>query len=123
MFYRDRRGEVSLHFVWDTPLVRDMIGKRKIAQVAESLLKRNFLNQKEWPKGTPEEWANEAHVVARNWVYLGIKEDGPPPRLEQAYILQATSATEAQIKRGRLGLKIQGVRLAAVLNGCFDPSR
>jgi hypothetical protein len=88
VFYPGRREAVSLHFVWNTLIVRDVVGKRKIADVASSLEKLHFINEKEWPKGTPEEWANEAHRVAINWCYLGIDAEGPPPQLTQTYCVR-----------------------------------
>jgi hypothetical protein len=112
VFYPGRREAVSLHFVWDTLIVRELIGKQKVADVAASIEKMNFINEKEWPKGTPEDWANESRGVAYGVAYLGIAADGPPPHLSPNYMNQAISDVRPQLKRG-------GVRLATVLNAAL----
>ena len=109
VFYPGRREAVSLHFVWDTLIVRELIGKQKVADVAASIEKMNFINEKEWPKGTPEYWANESRAFAYGVAYLGIAADGPPPHLSPNYLNQAISDVRPQLKRA-------GVRLATVLN-------
>ena len=53
-----------------------MIGKQKL----------NFVNEKEWPKGTPKDWANESHGVAYSSVYIGVAADDPPPHLTLNYV-------------------------------------
>ena len=61
MFYPGRRQAVTLHFVWDSLLVRDLIGKQKIAEVAARFLQANMQDERQCPSGTLEAWANEAH--------------------------------------------------------------
>src|SRR5687768_11160714 len=65
VFFLDRRKADSLHYVWDTGLAREMIGKRPIAPVAQAMSRSISAKQrKEWAARTPEQWANEAHGVA-----------------------------------------------------------
>jgi hypothetical protein len=109
VFYPGRREAVSLHYVWDTLVVRDMIGKRKIADVAAALLKQNFPNEQEWSKGTPLAWANEAHVVARGSCYRLVPAEGLPPKLTSVYVTDARADIEVQVKRA-------GIRLVMLLN-------
>jgi hypothetical protein len=77
VFFLDDRKADSLHYVWDTALVRELVGRKKIADVADTLSKTITVKQrKEWAATAPEPWANEAHRVAVNWCYLGIAADG-----------------------------------------------
>jgi hypothetical protein len=62
-----------------------------------------------WQKGTPTDWANESHLLARNAPYAGVPADGPPPKLDQKYVDANAVVIEQQLERG-------GVRLATVLN-------
>jgi hypothetical protein len=112
VFYPGRREAVSLHFVWDTLIVRDFVGKQKIADVAAAIGKLNFINEREWPKGTPQDWANESRGFAYSAAYRGVDADGPPPRLSSNYVNQAISDLRPQFKRA-------GLRLATVLNAAL----
>jgi hypothetical protein len=113
VFYPGHRTAVNLHTVWDTWLVRDLVARRRIADVADALNKRIAANQrKEWASGTPETWANESHGVAVAKVYADVPEGGDPPRLGGDYVESKTPIVAEQIERA-------GVRLAAVLNSAF----
>lgn len=113
VFHPARREAVSLHFVWDTLILRDMMARRPVAQVADGMEKAITTEQrKQWAQGTPEAWTNECHKVAVEKAYKGVPADGPPPRLERQYLDAARGATAEQLKRA-------GVRLAAVLNGAL----
>jgi hypothetical protein len=109
VFYPGQREAVNLHTVWDTWLLRDLMGKRRVAEIA-AVLERSITPQqrKEW-EGAPEGWANESHRAAVNAAYRDVPADGPPPTLAKAYIDRTTPVVAEQIKRA-------GVRLAAVLN-------
>jgi hypothetical protein len=102
VFYPPRREAVSLHFVWDSLIVRDLVGKQKIAIAAKELAKKISRTElKHWEQyRTPEQWANESHLQAAGWAYLSIDEKGPPPKLGQTYMLKATSVVTAQIQKG-----------------------
>jgi hypothetical protein len=55
VFFLERRQAVTLHAVWDTWIIREMVGRQKIAAFAEALDKKITAKQhKEWATGTPE---------------------------------------------------------------------
>src|SRR5688572_5666857 len=110
VFFLDRRKADSLHYVWDTALVREMIGKRPIAPVAEALSKSiNAKQRKEWAMRTSPAWADESHHVAVEKVYAAVAEGGDPPKLGREYVMKSTPVVAEQLKRA-------GVRLAEMLN-------
>lgn len=110
MFFLDRAKADSLHYVWDTALVRELVARRKIADVADELNRAISERQrKEWAAGTPEQWANESHRVAAEKVYADVPADGPPPKLGREYAASGSAVVAEQLQRG-------GIRLAAVLN-------
>lgn len=113
-FLLDQKGKASnLHSVWDTGLLRLIIAKRRIADVAEELDKKITPREMQtWSRGTPTDWANESHAVAAKVVYAGIPTDGPPPRLDQKYVDRANPVLTEQIEKG-------GIRLATILNKAF----
>jgi hypothetical protein len=113
MFFFDRRKADSLHYVWDTAILREVLGKRPIAPVAQAMSKSITAKQRtEWATGTPEQWANESHRLAVEKVYVSVPADGPPPKLTRADVVKATPVVTEQVKRA-------GVRLAAVLNAAL----
>lgn len=110
VFVPGKREAVSLHFVWDNLVVRELVGKQNIGKVAEKLDKELRKTRYERSMaGKPEDWANESHGVAYMFAYLTVAADGPPPRLDQNYINAGVRQASEQLKRG-------GVRLAMVLN-------
>src|SRR5688500_3255987 len=113
VFFLDRRKADSLHYVWDTALVREIIGRRAIAPAAEAMSKSISAKQrKEWATGTPEQWANESHRAAVEKVYAGVAADGDPPKLGREYVAESPPVVTEQIKRA-------SVRLARALNECL----
>ena len=60
-------------------------------------------------KGMSTDWANESHDLSISVVYKGVAADGPPPKLDQAYVDAAGKVIDQQLQRA-------GVRLAAILN-------
>jgi len=117
VFFLDRREAVNLHSVWDTWLVREMVGKQKIAVFADALDKEITPKQrKEWSTGTSEHWANQFHRLAVEKVYADIPEDGPPPKLGLDYVGSKVPVVAEQLGRG-------GIRLARVLNGALTQAR
>jgi hypothetical protein len=110
VFYPGKRQAVNLHQVWDTWLVRGIVGKRRIADVGDALAASITKQQrKDWCRGTPEVWANESHQAAVETAYRDVPADGPPPTLSKRYIDRAQPVVAEQLERG-------GVRLALVLN-------
>jgi hypothetical protein len=117
VFYLERKRAVSLHSVWDTWLLRGYIGRTRIADYADALdaqIKPD--DAKAWRDGTPEQWANEAHAIARQHVYAAVSEDGPPPKLDQQHVDNPRPVVEHQLEKA-------GLRLAAVLNAAFYAAR
>src|SRR5688572_9087505 len=113
VFFLDRRKADSLHYVWDTALVREIIGRRAIAPAAEAMSKSISAKQrKEWATGTPEQWANESHRAAVEKVYAGVAADGDPPKLGREYVAKSPPVVTEQIKRA-------SARLARALNECL----
>jgi hypothetical protein len=113
VFFLDKREAVNLHSVWDTWIIREMVGRQKIAAFAEALEKKITAKQrKEWAKGTPEEWANESHRVAVEKVYADVPENGPPPKLGPDYVREKAAVVAEQIGRA-------AIRLDSVLNAAF----
>jgi hypothetical protein len=113
VFVLDRREAVNLHSVWDTWIIREMVGRQKIAVFAEALDKKITAKQrKEWATGTPEQWANESHGVAVEKVYADVPEDGPPPKLGTDYVGKKAPVVAEQLGRA-------GVRLGSLLNAAL----
>ncbi len=99
----------ELHGYWDTQFV-DAIGRPPTA-LATQLLKQITPPQAEsWATGTPEDWAMEAFMIAKQDAY------GDPPlskskrqHLDDAYVAQAEKDVALQLSKA-------GVRLASLLN-------
>jgi hypothetical protein len=109
VYLAGRKGADSLHYVWDTALVRHLVGRRKIAEVADAVGRTITAKQR---KGSPEAWANESHRAAVDRVYANMADGGDPPRLRPEYAKASTPVVAEQINRA-------GVRLAAVLNAAL----
>jgi hypothetical protein len=114
-FVLEAKGRAtSLHTVWDTTLLRRMIGRTRIAEFSEKLNDAiSEEDEKAWTSGSIIDWANESWRVAGEKVYTSVPVDGPPPVLDQPYVDVATPVIEDRLKRG-------GVRLATVLNEALD---
>jgi hypothetical protein len=104
------RKRSSLHRVWDGDVV-EALGFDS-GRVADSL-ERSITpaQRKAWASGTPAQWANEAHAIARDQIYpaLGGRYQ---LRLPRDYPEAQTAITRAQLTKA-------GVRLAWLLNGIF----
>jgi S1/P1 nuclease len=110
VFHLDRKTAVNLHSVWDTSLLRTYIGSTRIADYADQLdATLTSAQAGAWSGGTPADWANESHVVAREHVYKGVPPNGPPPKLDREYVTANRPVVEQQSIKG-------GLRLARVLN-------
>jgi hypothetical protein len=110
VFFLDRAKAVTLHQVWDTWLVKELVAKRGIADAGDALAKTITPKQrKDWAAGTAEQWANESHKVAVDVVYAGVAADGNPPKLDRAYVQKMTPIVAEELKRA-------GVRLAMAMN-------
>lgn len=113
VFFLDQPRALNLHSVWDTTILLHRKGRTRVLQYAMELNHKISKDQaKQWKQGSVGNWANESHAVAVNVAYKGVPADGPPPRLDQAYVDRAGEAIDQQLERG-------GIRLAMLLNGCF----
>lgn len=114
----DRGKDLNLHKVWDMNLVRDILDDLEPLDKAQRLnhgIKAE--DRKTWEKGKAQDWAMEAHQVAKDVVYKDVPEDKgnekPPFNLDENYVKRGKPVVEDQIKKA-------GIRLAKVLNDCLD---
>lgn len=104
----------TLHHAWDTEFVARLGASD--AEVARTLVARiSDADRARWSSGTPLDWAEETHALAKAHAY-GLL---PPPRgnstyeLTDAYVADATRATAEQLSKA-------GVRLAFLLNRALE---
>ncbi len=101
------RERANLHRVWDVDVVEVMgFDPGMVAQGIERTI--TSAQRQAWSRGTPADWANEAHAIARDRIYpplAGAREI----RLPRDYAWR-----EAQVSR--LQLAKAGVRLAWLLD-------
>lgn len=94
--------DCNLHWAWDTLLLEHTgYSEEEYVQRLEKLIEKDKLAQQ--APGTPEEWANESHLQARQ-----IMEQ-KPAAIEETYF-------QANIDLVNRRLALAGLRLAAVLN-------
>jgi len=104
---------INLHAVWDVSILLNRKGETPVLQYAKTLnAKISAAQATEWTKGVTEQWASEGHDLAVSVVYAGVPVDGPPPKLDQAYVNRGADAVDQQLQKA-------GVRLAMILNNCF----
>jgi hypothetical protein len=105
------RRHTNLHTVWDVDVVRALA--RNPEEVAARLEREiTPTDKRDWAAGTPEQWANEAHQIARSEIYSHIAGQGAtdgPIALTLQYPRQESSVAAQQLEKA-------GVRLAAALN-------
>ncbi|MCL4793913.1 MAG: S1/P1 nuclease [Bryobacteraceae bacterium] len=106
--FRDRPG--NLHSIWDTPILLWMF-ERDPGLRARLERGAGYWQRRRIERGTLDDWAWEAHAVARDVVYHHLP-DGNPALLGEHYARQAAPAVELQVMRA-------GVRLARLLNEVF----
>jgi hypothetical protein len=102
------RRRSSLHRVWDGDVVEALgFDGGRVADALERSI--TPAQRKAWAFGTPAQWANEAHAIARDHIYppLGGRDQ---LRLPPDYPKAETAITRAQLSKA-------GVRLAWLLNG------
>jgi hypothetical protein len=101
------RYRANLHRVWDSEVV-DALGSD--AGSTADAIERSITpaQRRSWSSGTPAQWANEAHAIARDRIYppLGGRREVRLPR----------DYPRAQAPVTRLLLAKAGVRLAFLLN-------
>jgi nuclease S1 len=100
----------TLHVVWDALLIRHT-GKAPEAYAKELRAKITAAQLTEWSAETdPAVWANESYEMAMRFVYV-LPDDG---KLGQQYFDRSIPVVNERLSKA-------GVRLAARLNGIFDP--
>jgi hypothetical protein len=106
-----RRRHENLHQVWDVDVVRAL--GRSPEEVAVRLEREIRPAQiREWAKGMPEQWATDAHRLAKNEIYGRLAGNGGTDReivLPPDYARDEAPFAEQAIEKA-------GVRLATMLN-------
>jgi hypothetical protein len=97
----------TLHHVWDTVVVT-ALGQDAGAVAAELEHAITPEQHRAWAGGSPAEWANEAHAIARDVIYPRL-HDRRMVRLPYDYAQQMAPVTRQQLAKA-------GVRLAWLLN-------
>jgi len=101
------RQRATLHRVWDGEVVealgRDTSGIA--GRIDQSLSPQE---RKSWSQGTPAQWANEAHAIARDRIYPPL-QGRYELRLPRDYALRQAEITRMQLAKA-------GLRLAFLLN-------
>jgi hypothetical protein len=108
---KSKKG-TNLHSVWDTYLVKRVIGDASPEDAAEELDSETIAqDSKAWKKGTFEKWANESHQLAQTEAYQEeVPEKGEPSKtLSEEYLDNGEKIVRVQLRKA-------GVRLATVLN-------
>jgi hypothetical protein len=101
------RQRASLHRVWDGEVV-EALGRNAsgIASGIEHTLSAR--ERKNWGAGMPGQWANEAHVIARDRIYPPL-QGHRELRLPRDYAGRQAAITRMQLAKA-------GLRLALILN-------
>ena len=104
------RYRANLHRVWDSEVIAALgpDSQGSASAIAHSITPAQ---RKAWASGTPAQWVNDAHAIARDQIYppLGGRHEVRLPR-DYAY---------RQAPVVRLLLAKAGVRLAFVLNSAL----
>jgi hypothetical protein len=101
------RERANLHKVWDVDVVQPMgFDPTAAANDIEHAISRE--QRQAWARGTPADWANEAHAIARDQIYPPL-QGAREIRLPRDYAWRETQIARLQLARA-------GVRLAWLLN-------
>lgn len=96
----------NLHGMWDTTMIaRRQLTDRQYVDVLARLIRT--LRTDSLPAGTPADWANESHLLARTG--LALLGPGPVRVIDEAYYSGRIPTIDTR-------LALAGLRLAAVLN-------
>jgi hypothetical protein len=101
------RERANLHRVWDADLV-EALGFDPDAVAAGIERSITPLQRQAWSRGTPADWANEAHAIARDQIYPPLRGQREL-RLPRDYAWREASVARIQLAKA-------GVRLAWLLN-------
>jgi len=100
----DDGRRTNLRDVWDDAAADETDDTREIAAVLARTISAG--DRREWQKGSPADWANESHAVARSFVYRYLPRNG--------ILTSGYEAGAQEVMRDRL--RRAGVRLAWILN-------
>ena len=101
------RERANLHRVWDVDVV-EVMGFDPAAVAAAIERKITPQQRQAWARGTPADWATEAHVIARDQIYPPL-QGGRDVRLPRDYAWREAPVAQMQLAKA-------GVRLAWLLN-------
>ena len=102
------RERTNLHRIWDNDVV-EVQGRDSTAS-ADAILRSISPEQRQaWASGTPIQWANEAHGLARDQIY--------PPLAGRHEVRLPRDYAWRQAPLARMQLAKAGLRLARLLNG------
>ena len=112
---------LNLHKVWDGHLVNAAKGELSVDDFVKRLTDEFKVNDRDsWSKGDAKSWAWDSHVIVVERVYkfsdgkdLPKRDDPPAALTEENYFKFNKPIVREQLKKG-------GVRLAKVLNDCFE---
>ncbi len=105
------REHSNLHHVWDTSLVQ-AVGFDTGEIAGEISRGITPAQRKQWQAGTPAQWANESHRLARDEIYAQVG-DRRSLRLPRGYAYAEAPVVQMQLAKA-------GVRLAWLLNSAFN---
>jgi len=116
--------KLNLHKVWDGHLVNAARGGLTVDDFARRLGEEIKMSDREaWQKGDVKQWAWESHKIVVERVYqfadgkpFPKRDDGGVELTEANYIKANRSIIPEQLKKG-------GIRLALVLNECFEAGK
>ena len=101
------RKRASLHRVWDSE-VPEALGRDPDAIAADIARSISPAQRHAWAGGSPAQWADEAHAIARDEIY--------PPLMNRREVRLPRDYAFREASLARLQLAKAGVRLAWVLN-------
>jgi S1/P1 Nuclease len=102
----------ELHGYWDTQFV-DAIGKPPTALATQLLEQITPAQAESWATGSPDDWAMEAFMIAKQDAYGDPPlSKSKPQHLDGAYVAQAEQDVALQLSKA-------GVRLASLLNAAL----
>jgi len=100
----DEGRRTNLRQVWDDAVGDDTDDVRVVAATLASSISDS--DRREWQRGSPTDWANESHAIAKSFVYRYLPRSGV---LTSGYESGAQEVMHDRLRRA-------GVRLAWILN-------
>lgn len=100
----DEGRRTNLRQVWDDAVADDSDDLREVATALAGSISDS--ERREWQKGSPTDWANESHAIAKSFVYRYLPRSGV---LTSGYESGAQEVMRDRLRRA-------GVRLAWILN-------